>query len=309
MIVRSNDGTLLFGQSFRCAQRARGALLVVHGLGEHGGRYEDLVEQALQLRFDVHVMDLRGHGRSKGTRGHFTDLGEHHADLDAWIAHLVSSGELSDKIPCVLLGHSLGGLIALTYAARYVAQPPAPLLSGLILSNPCLGLRWNPMLMVEAQLARKVPGFLNSLQVPNGIDPQSLSHDASEIERYLDDPLVHKWITPAAFNAIERGIASLPKLYPQLGMPTLFMLSGKDKVVDTSAAQHFAEKLGVAHPGKVEVKLFHSFFHEPFHELKKERAFLELKKWILQCVIPPSPAKAASSKYSGKGATAKGTSP
>jgi alpha-beta hydrolase superfamily lysophospholipase len=308
MIVQSGDGTLIFGESFR-ASRARGALLVVHGLGEHGGRYDELVEHALSLRLDVHVMDLRGHGRSKGTRGHFTDISDHHADLDAWIAHLVATGELTDKIPAVLLGHSLGGLIAITYAAKYVGQPPGPPLAGLVLSNPCFGLRWNPALLVEAQLARKVPGFLRSVQVPNGIDPQNLSHDPEEIERYLDDPLVHRWITPSAFNAIERAIASLPKLYPQLGMPTLFLLSGKDKVVDTSAAQNFAGKLGIAHPGKVEVKLFHSFFHEPFHELRRERAFLELKKWILQCVLPKCPAKPASSKSSGNGATAKERSP
>jgi alpha-beta hydrolase superfamily lysophospholipase len=308
MIVRSSDGTLIFGESFR-ASRARGALLVVHGIGEHSGRYDELVEEALNLRLDVHVMDLRGHGRSKGTRGHFTDIAEHHADLDAWIGHLVATGALGDRVPCLLFGHSLGGLIALTYAARYVPQPPAPPISALALSNPCLGLRWNPLLRVEAGLARKVPGFLGSIQVPNGIDPRWLSHDAEEVERYRNDPLVHKWITPAAFLAIERAIAGLPKLYPQLGMPTLFLLSGKDKAVDTSAAQSFAGKLGIAHPGQVEVKLFHSFFHEPFHELRRERAFLELKKWILQCAIPPSPAKTASSKCSGNGATAKGTSP
>jgi len=304
MIVQSTDGTLIFGESFR-APRARGALLVVHGLGEHSGRYDELVEHALALRLDVHVMDLRGHGRSKGTRGHFTSLSEHHADLDAWINHLVTTGELTDKIPAVLLGHSLGGLIALTYAAKYVAQPPGPPISGLILSNPALGLRWSPKLLLESHLARKVPGFLSSIQVPNGIDPQSLTHDKAEIDRYLEDPLVHRWITPAAFNAIEKAIAGLPKLYVHLGMPTLFLLSGKDQVLDMSAAQTFADKLAVAHPGKVEVKLFHSFFHEPFHELKKERAFLELKKWMLQCIIPKCPAKPVSLKSSVNGATGK----
>ncbi len=308
MIVQSSDGTLIFGESFR-STRARGALLIVHGLGEHSGRYEEVVEQALSLRLDVHVMDLRGHGRSKGTRGHFTDMAELHSDLDAWIAHLVNAGELTDKIPCILLGHSLGGLIALTYAARYVAQPVAPALSGLILSNPCLGLRMSFMQMIEAQLARQVPGFLNSIQVPNGIDVNCLSHDQDEIERYLDDPLVHRWITPAALIATERAIAGLGKLYPRLQMPILFMLSGKDKVVNTAAAQSFADKLAIAHPGRVEVKLFHSFFHEPFHEVRRERAFLELKKWILKCVIPPPPAKKAWSKFSARGAIGKATSP
>jgi alpha-beta hydrolase superfamily lysophospholipase len=279
---------------------------VVHGLGEHSGRYEELVEQLLNLQVNVHVMDLRGHGRSKGVRGHFADLGEHHFDLDAWISHLVAKGELTDELPCFLLGHSLGGLIALTYAARYVANPPAPAFSGLILSNPCLGLKWTPKRLIEAQLARKVPGFLQTFQVPNGIDPAWLTHDLEEVLRYKEDPLVHGWITPAAFTAIEEGIASLPKVHAQLGLPTLFLLSGKDKVVETEAAQRFAHKLSVAHPGKVEVKLFHSFFHEPFHERKRERAFLELKKWILQCL--KRPAKPVSSKSSRRGATAKGTS-
>lgn len=311
MIVRSRDGTLIFGESFRSA-RARGALLVVHGLGEHSGRYDELVEHALKLRLDVFVMDLRGHGRSTGTRGHFTDLSQHHEDLDAWIAHLVATGELSDKLPCVLLGHSLGGLIALTYAAKYVPQPLAPEISGLVLSCPLLGLRLNPLKLVEAQVARKIPSFLGSLQVPNGVKASDLSHDKDEVERYLNDPLVHKWITPAAYLAIEQGLGTLHKLHSQLGMPTLFLLSGKDRVVDVAASTAFAEKLGIAHPGKVEVKLFHSFFHEPFHELRRERAFLELKKWILQCILKnpsPGPAKKGSSKSSGRGATAKGTSP
>lgn len=311
MIVRSSDGTLIFGESFRTA-KARGALLVVHGMGEHGGRYDELVEHALKLRFDVHVMDLRGHGRSTGTRGHFTDMSQHHEDLDAWIAHLVTTGELSDSNPCVLLGHSLGGLIALTYAARYVAKPLAPQLNGLVLSAPLLGLKLSPLKMVEAQVARNVPAFLSSIQVPSGIKATDLSHDKEEVERYLQDPLVHKWITPAAYLAIERALGTLPKLHSQLGMPTLFMLSGKDKVVDTAASQSYADKLSIAHPGRVEVKLFHSFFHEPFHELRRERAFLELKKWILACILTPSsqnPAKRGSSKSSGRGAIAKGTSP
>lgn len=312
MIVRSQDGTLIFGESFR-APKARGALLVVHGLGEHSGRYDELVEHALKLRFDVHMMDLRGHGRSTGVRGHFTDISQHHEDLDAWITHLVGTGELTDRIPCILLGHSLGGLIAVTYAAKYVAQPTGPELSGLVLSAPLLGLRLvNPLKKLEASVARAVPSFLQALHVPNGVKPEDLTHDKDEIERYLQDPLVHRWITPAAFLAIEKALSTLPRLYSKLGLPTLFLLSGKDKVVHTPAAQAFAAKLSIAHPGRVEVKLFHSFFHEPFHELKRERAFLELKKWILSCQISPrspGPAKKGSSRSSGRGATAKGTLP
>jgi acylglycerol lipase len=307
MIIRSSDGTLLFSRSFRAAN-PRGSLLVVHGLGEHSGRYQELVDHALKLRVSVHVFDLRGHGRSQGTRGHFESFTQLHEDMDAWIAHLVASGEISDKQPCLILGHSLGALIALTFVARYVPQPLAPPISGLILSAPFLGMRWNPMRLIEAQLARKVPGFLSNIQVPCGIAPEDLSHSAEEVERYVNDPLVHGWITPAAFRAIEGALASLPRLIPHLSLPMLFLLSGKDKVVDTHAAQEFAAKLTVAHPHRVEVKLFHGFFHEPMHEARKERVFLEIKKWVLQCLIPAkTEKKTASSKSSAKGATARAT--
>ncbi len=311
MIVRSQDGTLIFCESYH-SPKARGALLVVHGLGEHSGRYDELVEHALKLRLDVHLMDLRGHGRSTGVRGHFTDISQHHQDIDAWIAHLIAVNALREDLPCLLLGHSLGGLIALTFAAKYVRQPLAPALSGLVLSAPLLGLRLNPMKKFEAQLARNIPKFLQTLHVPNGVAAADLSHDKEEVERYLGDPLVHSWITPGAFLAIENALGTLPKLPASLGLPVLFLLSGKDRVVHTPAAQAFAAKLGIAHPGQVEVKLFHSFFHEPFHELKRERAFLELKKWILKCLktgSSPNPVKKGSSRSSGKGATARGTLP
>lgn len=309
MVVRSSDGTLIFCESF-FATRARGALLIVHGLGEHSGRYSEVIDQAMSLHFDVHVMDLRGHGRSQGTRGHFRSIEELHADLDAWITHLVSSKVLSDRLPCLLLGHSLGGLVALTFAAAYVPKPLAPAIDGLILSNPLLGVRFTPRRQLEAQLAARVPAFLDSIQMPNGIDPEDLSHDKGEVERYLDDPLVHQWLSPAGYNAILKAIAGLGKLYPAVSMPTLFMLSGKDKVVDTDSAESFAKKLSVGHPGKVEVKIFHSFFHEPFHELRRKQAFLELKKWILKCTNNPQrrPAKRTSLKSSARGATGKGTS-
>lgn len=305
MIVRSQDGTLIFCESVR-APNARGAVLVVHGIGEHSGRYAEFTAQALKLKLDVHLFDLRGHGRSQGTRGHFTSLDELHQDIDAWISHLVDSGELSHSLPCFMVGHSLGGLIALTYIPKYVRKPLYPEISGLCLSAPALGLRWNPLRSLEANVARRLPKFLQSLQIPTGLPPESLSHDKSEVKQYEDDPLVHGWITPAAYLAIEKGIQSLPKIVSQLDLSLLFLLSGKDKVVDTAASETFAKKVAVARPGKVEVRVFHTFFHEPFHETKRERAYLEFKKWIMKC-LAPIPSKKSSSKSSVKEATGKAT--
>lgn len=306
MILRGSDGTLLFCESLT-VPRARGSLLVVHGLGEYGGRYHELAAEAHSLKLNVHLLDLRGHGRSQGTRGHFSSMEEHHRDLDAWIGHLVESGELSVRQPCFLLGHSMGGLIALTYVAQYSSGPMRPELSGLVLSAPALGVPQNPLRLVETSIARHVPPFLRSIQVPSGIKAEFISHDKEEVRLYEQDPLVHGWITPAAYLAIEGAIAGANSLVPQLDIPVLFLINGQDKVVNSAAAQKFARKLSVAHPGQVELKLFQRFFHEAFHETGKERAFLELKKWILKRLLPPS--KRNSSRSSVSGATGKATSP
>lgn len=303
MIVRSGDGTLIYGESHP-AKNCKGALLVVHGLGEHSGRYKELVAQARRLGLDVHLLDLRGHGRSQGIRGHFQSMEELHGDIDAWMKHLVDSGALHADRPCYLLGHSLGGLVALTFAARYTAAPLYPPLAGLLLSAPAVGLRWRPLRLLESKLARTLPKLFRSVHVPSGILSDQLTHDPVERERFDTDPLVHRWITPAAFHAMERAMAHLPRQILHLGLPMLFLLSGRDRVVDTSASLAFAKKLAVAHPGSVEVRVFHTFFHEPFHETKRDRAFLELKKWVLK----QRSSRQGSSKSSGSEATGKATS-
>lgn len=308
MIFRSDDGTLIYCESYRL-EKPRGTMLIVHGMGEHSGRYEEVVKVCRKLGLDTHVMDLRGHGRSQGTRGHFTDMAELHRDIDCWLDHLVGKKEINAELPCFLLGHSLGGLITATYAAQYSSKPLYPEFSGLVFSAPAFGLKPSLTQALEANIAKRLPSFLKSLQVPTGISADDLSHDKEEVHKYLNDPLVHSWITPAAYLAIEKAIRTLPKLMPQLNKKTLFLLSGKDKVVNFPAAEAYARKLSVAHPGNVEVKVFHGFFHEPFHEARKERAFLELKKWVLQCLSPrkATSSKKSSSKSSGRGAIARAT--
>ena len=309
MILRSSDGTLIFCESL-LAPKPRGDLLVVHGMGEYGGRYHELAAEAHSLNLNVHLFDLRGHGRSQGTRGHFTSMAEHHRDIDAWLEHLVGAGAVNANRPCFLLGHSLGGLIALTFCAQYVPKALYPSISGLFLSAPAFGVPTNPLRALETRVARHLPSFVRNVQVPNGIQAKDLTHDKKEIALYEEDPLVHGWVTPAAWLAMEKAMRSVNSLIPKLDMPLFFLLGGKDRVVDNSASQKFIQKVSVAHRGRVEVKVFHRFFHEAFHETGRERAFLELKKWILKQLVPAKPpSKKSSSRPSVKGATAKVISP
>lgn len=296
MILRAADGTLLSTESLPSKKKAKGALLVIHGMGEHSGRHHELAEQAHELGLNVFLIDLRGHGKSQGVRGHFSSWEVLLSDLDIWVSHLVDAGELKEEQPCFLLGHSLGGLLALTFAARFPAKPLYPHLRGVFLSSPALGL--TPLRKLQHQLALKLPSPLGTLQIPTGIQPRLLSHDKAEVAAYQNDPLVHPWITPTAFLAMNVGIRGLRKLIPSLKVPVFILLGGRDKIVDVRAAEIFAKKLQVAHPTKVELKVFHTFYHEPFHETKRERAFLEFKKWILKTLPRTSPQTTARNKKS-----------
>jgi len=280
MILRAADGTLLSTEILPAKKKVKGALLVIHGMGEHSGRHHELAEQAHEIGLNVFLIDLRGHGKSQGVRGHFASWEVLLSDLEIWVSHLVDAGELKEDQPCYLLGHSLGGLLAITFAAKFPSKPLFPLLCGVFLSSPALGL--TPLRKLQHSLAKKLPGPLTALQIPTGIQPHFLSHDKAEVALYQNDPLVHPWITPSAFLAMNEGIRSLRKLIPSLKVPIFILLGGRDKIVDIRAAESFAKKLQVAHPAKVELKLIHTFYHEPFHELKRERAFLEFKKWILK---------------------------
>ena len=309
MIFKSDDGSLLYCESFR-VENPKASLLVVHGIGEHLGRYQEFARVMNRSRIDVHCLDLRGHGRSNGIRGHVQSFLQYHQDLEAWVSHLQGNEELSTEIPCFLFGHSLGGLICTGFLARRKPEPLSVPIVGLALSNPAFGIAMNPLRKMEKELAKRLPSFLRHVQVPNSIPAEKLSHDKKAVEAYKQDPLVHSWATPALYLAMLEEMRALKKLLPQLKMPLLFLLSGKDTIVHTAAAERFAKKLTVAYPENIRIRHFHGFFHEIFQETKRERAYLELKKWIQECLHPRKKIakKKGSSTSSARAAIVKGIS-
>lgn len=309
MIFESNDNCLLYCES-HTVKKPKASMLVVHGVGEHCGRYSEFTEYLNRMHVDVHLLDLRGHGRSDGVRGHVDDFSYYYGDLEAWLGHLEKSGGLNTEMPCFLFGHSLGGLIATGFLAQYKRGPLSVDIKGLILSNPAFGIYMNPLRVLEKQIAKKLPVFLRGIQVPSGIDPALLSHDETVVEAYKNDPLVHTWVTPGLFASMLRAMKGLPKTLASIRVPVLFLLSGKDKIVNVEAAERYAQRLEAAHAGNVTVRHFHGFFHEIFNEVKRERAYLELKKWILTCLHPQKKASSRKglSKSSAREAIAKGTS-
>ncbi len=310
MIFKGSDGILLYGESHLAKGESRGSLLVVHGIGEHLGRYMHVADWALKLGLDVHLLDQRGHGRSQGIRGHTDDFSLFSADLESFVEHLESTGALKKGKPCFLLGHSMGGLIALDFLTRQKIHGTHTEFDGLILSAPVLGLRLSVGASMQALLADALPGFLRTLQFPSGIQPEMLTHDEKIVREFKEDPLVHTWITPSLFMGLCKTIDSMPEKLKLIDLPVLFLIPGRDNVVSTEAAEAFANKLSAGRPKQVKIRRFHSFYHEVLNEKRRDLTFREMTQWI-QNLLPKKKkdaTKKSSSGSSGKKATGKAIS-
>lgn len=250
------------------------ALLIIHGQGEHGGRYQHFANY-LGDDYDLIVApDLRGHGRSEGIRGHVERFDEYVDDaLLAW-TWLQKQVPVSCKLDW--FGHSMGGLVSLrTFLYRNDLNA-----DHLIISSPLIGLKVEvPVAKVlAAKLISKVWG---SLQMDTGLDATKVSRDENVVEAYLKDRLNHSIATPKFFfsmkSAMEGLIASDLRIHEKTRV--LFQLAGEDEIVDTSSAKDFFERF--KHEDKKMI-VYPGLYHEIFNETVKENVFEDLKGWLHQ---------------------------
>lgn len=246
---------------------ARAVVVVVHGLGEHAGRYHGLAEYLHEWGFAVWAHDHYGHGESSGPRG---GLPSELRLVDDLALVIDDARRENPGLPLVLLGHSLGGLVAASLVARGVRQVDA-----LVLSSPGLdpGLSGFQKMLL-AVLPRIAPG----LRVGNGLDDNFLSHDPAVVQAYRDDPLTHDRIGGrlARFLAYEgQTVLQQATDWP---VPTLLLYAGDDRLVRPAASRAFAS--AAAPGGKVEAHCFDSLYHEIFNELEAEPVFDALQRWL-----------------------------
>lgn len=245
----------------------RGVVVLVHGLGEHAGRYEALAGRLNGWGYAVRGYDQYGHGESSGARGNLPAPMRLIEDL----ADVLESTRLrfGTGAPLIVLGHSLGGLVAASLAVRNAAG-----LDALVLSSPAFAAGLSGLQKV---LVATLPRVAPNLAVGNGLDPEFLSHDPQVVAAYREDPLVHDRISGrlAAFIAQEG-----PAIVRQAGewkVPTLLLYAGADKLVDPQGSRAFA---AAAPPGTVTAHCFDSLFHEIFNELESEPVFERLRQWL-----------------------------
>jgi len=245
----------------------RGVVLLVHGLGEHAGRYEHVARRLNSWGFAVRGYDQYGHGESNGVRG---ALPSPHRLLND-LADVIESTRMrmEDGVPLVLLGHSMGGLVA----AKLVADGLVPV-EALVLSSPLL----DPGLSAfQKLLLATLPRIAPNLTVGNGVDPDFISHDPEVVAAYKADPMVHDRISGRLARFIADSGPAVVAHAPHWNVPTLLMYAGADRVVDPRGSQAFA---AAAPAAVVTTRGFDGLFHEIFNELESEPVFQTLRRWL-----------------------------
>jgi alpha-beta hydrolase superfamily lysophospholipase len=242
-------------------------------MGEHGGRYFHVPHYLQDVVDAVYCLDLRGHGRSEGLRGHV----ERFDCLADDVAHAVRRFEEQlrkrfGRAELHLLGHSLGGHLVLR---TLFLHPDLPLLSATA-SAPFLGIKAK-VPAVKKLAAHALSRVWGSLQLSTGIDVSGLSRDKGVCDAYLEDRLVHDKMTPQFFTGMQAAFSDTLGREDGIRVPLQILVPLQDPIVDPEKSLAFFR--GLKHRDK-QLKTYPGFYHEPLNELGKEQVFADLADWI-----------------------------
>ncbi|MBA7497399.1 Monoacylglycerol lipase [subsurface metagenome] len=261
------DGLQLFGQSWQPEDRPRAVVCLVHGMGEHSGRYAHVADALIQAGYILFTFDIRGHGKSSGLRGHTPSY-------EALMKDISSLLEVANKqfpqLSSFLYGHSLGGNLVLNYILRRQSH-----LKGVIATDPWLRLAFEPprFKIILAQITNYIwPSFSQK----NGLDTKVLSHDPEVVYAYENDPLVHDHISARMFISIYQAGQWALEHASELPIPLLLMHGGDDKLSSVEASREFADKI----TKNCTLKIWDGFYHEIHNEPEKEKVFKFLIDWL-----------------------------
>lgn len=247
---------------------ARRCCLILHGHGEHSGRYEKMQTVLESEGISMAIFEYRGQGRSEGTDVYVDSFNDYIEDVSRFLFFL--EGKYDWKEPFILLGHSLGGMIALYWARKFPDK-----IKALVLSSPCLGLKLPAFLVgLNNILNRVAPKMIYG----NPVYPPHLTHNTQEMETYKNDPYIKRKISVRlAHEMILYGLEldRLDKV--KFPFPVYMLTAGMEKVVDGEKSSRFFDKLEV--PEK-RSKIFEGFYHELFHERDQDKAFDVLRGYL-----------------------------
>ncbi len=264
----SFDHLRLYWQRYR-PDAPRATVAVLHGGGDHSGRYPGLTSALVRAGFEAALVDFRGHGQSDGRRWHIDAFSDYLADLDAFVAKLRRDGIARGKL--FMIGHSQGSLVAARWALEHGRE-----VDGLVLSSPYLRLAMKPP-AVKVISARLVGRIVPWLPVSTGIDVADLTGDP-ELRRWTEqDPLYGRTTTPRWFDASTRAQEEVLERAPELTAPVLVLAAGADRLADATATERWFARLGSSDK---QLRVYAGFRHELFNEVERDRPIGEAIAWL-----------------------------
>jgi alpha-beta hydrolase superfamily lysophospholipase len=267
------DGLELHWQSWTPANPV-GTVVIIHGLAEHGGRYGETAEAFAASGWAVYAGDLRGHGRSPDVPGagrvHVRRFTDYFEDVASFVDQARADWPV---IPLFLLGHSMGGLITLSYVLRSPAG-----LAGAVISSPALGVHpdFRPPALLRL-LVSVLDRLAPRLRFTSDLDTSAISRDPEVVRAYLDDPLVSSKVSARWYAEMLRAMGRAHAEAPTLQVPLLLMQSGSDRLVDPAAPARWAR---AAPAGQVELVQWEGLYHEMFNEPEKRQVRRRALEWL-----------------------------
>jgi alpha-beta hydrolase superfamily lysophospholipase len=261
-------GVNLFYQCWRPGKKPKAVLAIVHGFGEHSGRYMNVVDHFVPRQYAVYGYDCRGHGRSPGQRGYINSFDEFRGDTAAFV-QMVAQQEL--KAPIFVWAHSMGGLIGLDYILHHPEG-----LSGAIISAPSL----NPAGVAKpymVTLTRILSGILPTFSAELGLDATALSRNQEVGKAYRADPLVHGKATARLGTEMEADANWVKAHAADVKIPLLMIHGELDALSAVSDARSFFEQ--VAYADK-ELKVYPGGYHESHNDINHEQVMADVEEWL-----------------------------
>lgn len=269
--LATKDGLKLYRRSW-IAARPHGRIILVHGIGEHCGRYEHVAAFLVNLGFSVHSFDQRGFGHSGGRRGHCDSFDQYLSDLDLLVDAVRAE---TPTLPTVLYGHSFGGLVVLAYG---LAHPQK--LDGVISSAPSLSITM-PIPAWKTRLADLLNGVWPTFTLPSGLNAADLSRNPEVGRKYAADPLVGDKVSARYYKEVTRVMAETVARAPRFAVPLLLVQGSADRLTSPAATAAWFAEAGTA-SGRLDktMKVYDGFFHELHNEDERAALFADLKEWL-----------------------------
>jgi acylglycerol lipase len=262
------NGLELYHTAWLPDKDTRAVIIAVHGLAEHIGRYKNVVNYLVPRGYAIYGLDHRGHGKSQGIKGYVDRFDDYITDLKIFY-DMVRKEQPDKKI--FMLGHSLGGLIAVDYAIKYQAE-----LAGLIASAPLLkiGASVSPATVFMA----KIISALAPKMGVTTLDASAISKDKAVVDAYVNDPLVYRGKTSARLGVEMIKITTkIPEMIPTITLPLLVMYGTEDRLCDPEGSKMLYEK---ASSQDKTLKAYEGLYHEIFNEPEHDSVLADVDAWL-----------------------------